>query len=175
MKYKDIPLKHLEFIKLVAGGLPYKDAYQVSSGYQTVSKNSPAVQGSKLAKRYAVQIQEARDKSRELILAAQDKQIVKLAVNQIVSQAEADAKVFKILSYDDFVEESTEVFEADGTSKKTRLLRKATPAEIQKAYELYCKRFGSYVVVTKSNPNDPPPVPVDTVQVICYLPAKNKD
>ncbi len=130
--------KHIEFIRLVASGTTQTAAYKKTCGNKSVTTNVAKVKGSQLAKKYANEILEAKQKSQSLIEDANKSEDAKSALSQIVSQAEADAKVFKILTKEDDVDDFTFNY-----GKVVAFTRKPTQLEIQKAYDLYCKRFGS--------------------------------
>lgn len=134
-----ISAKHIEFIDLVSKGISQQEAYLLTSTNKSLTKATARVEGSKLAKKYAKEIQLRKEKAAEVVMAANDETQAKEALKSIVDQANADAKIFRILSSDDIVEDIIVV-----SGKVQIVKRKPTQSEIQKAYELYCKRFGSY-------------------------------
>lgn len=133
--------KHLEFINLVAKGVTQYEAYALSVGRKGLSKVCCEVKGSVLAKKYALQIAELKAKDLKVVQDAFNAKEAQIALKSIVTQAEADAKAFRILSDDDDIDDK--VVNAV-TGKSYPFKRKPTPAEIHKAYELYCRRFGSF-------------------------------
>ena len=134
----NISAKHTEFINLVAKGTTFQEAYCITSNNKTITKATARVQGSILAKRYVIEIQETKKKDADLVSAASAKYDAQFALKSVVDQANADAKAFRILGDDDIVEDS--IFVA---GKVEIIKRTPTQGEIQKAYDLYCKRFGS--------------------------------
>ena len=139
-----ISQKHLEFIRLVSKNVLQRDAWRQASGNLTASDKTAAEKGSKWAKRFAKEIQAAREAASKAIeIAYQNKEVQDALVN-IPSEAQADAKAFRILTENDLVDDSYVI----GFNKETKKLtvapfqRKPTQAEIQKAYDLFCKRFG---------------------------------
>jgi Ulp1 family protease len=134
-----ISAKHIKFINLVSTGVSQQEAYLLTSPNKNLTKTTARVEGSKLAKKYANEIQLSREKAAEAVESANDTKDAQDALKTIVNQANADAKIFRILSSDDIVEDIVVV-----SGKVQVVKRKPTQSEIQKAYELYCKRFGSY-------------------------------
>ena len=141
-----ISAKHIEFIDLVSKGISQQEAYLLTSTNKSLTKATARVEGSKLAKKYAKEIQLRKEKAAEVVMAANDETQAKEALKSIVDQANADAKIFRILSSDDIVEDIIVV-----SGKVQIVKRKPTQSEIQKAYELYCKRFGSYAPTKVDN------------------------
>lgn len=135
----NISAKHTEFINLVAKGTTQQEAYILTSTNKNLTKATARVEGSNLAKKYALQIKEQRQKDADIVTAANDTNTVKTALKAIVTQAEADQKAFRVLSDDDAVEDTLII-----NGKAEVIYRKPTQSEIQKSYDLYCKRFGSY-------------------------------
>ena len=131
--------KHIEFINLVSKGVSQQDAYITTSPNKSLTKATARAEGSKLAKKYANEIQQAKENAAKVVKDAFDSDTAKTALKSIVDQANADAKIFRILSDDDIVEDIVVV-----GGKVQIVKRKPTQAEIQKSYDLYCKRFGSY-------------------------------
>ena len=143
-----ISAKHIKFIKLVAKGTTYTEAYLITFHNKTVTKSTARVQGSILAKKYATEIQQAKEKDAKVISDTIDTNTAQIALKSIVSQADADAKAFRILGENDLVVDYYYVM-----GKPKEFTRKPTPAEIQKAYENFCKRFGSNAATKIANTN----------------------
>ena len=133
-----ISSKHIEFINLVVKGVSQQEAYILTSTNKHLTKPTARVEGSKLAKRYAKEIQERKEIDASIVTDAANKYEAISALKSVVEQAKADAKVFRILGDDDNVEDVIIV-----AGKVQTIERKPTQGEIQKAYDLYCKRFGS--------------------------------
>lgn len=161
----NISEKHNEFIKIVAQGLPQNVAYRTTIGNPSTTAKTSKEQGSKLAKKYAKEIQQSRLHAAALIKAASDSISAKEALKQIVNQAEADAKVFRILSTDNDIVEDVIII----SGKAQIVKRKPNQGEIQKAYDLYCKRFGSNaptkIANTDKEGNDASP----SINIIQYI------
>ena len=80
--------KHLEFIRLVANGETQSNAYKLSVGKKGVSRQVSEVKVSQLAKKYAVLIDEERERVRKVIEAANDTKVAEIAQKRIMSSAE---------------------------------------------------------------------------------------
>ena len=106
---------------------------------KTLTSASARVEGSKLAKKYALEIQQEKEKSANILIAANNTKEAQDALKSIVEQADVDAKLFKILGDDDMV---NDIYFAFG--KPIPFTRKPTQGEIQKSADLYYKRFGSF-------------------------------
>ena len=143
-----ISAKHRKFIKLVAKGTSYKEAYILTSDNQALTQDSAKVQGSLLAKKYATEIQQAKEKDAKVISDAIDTNTAQIALKSIVSQADADAKAFRILGENDLVVDYYYVM-----GKPIEYTRKPTQTEIQKSFALYCLRFGSNAATKIANTN----------------------
>jgi len=137
-KIMKITAKHLEFIRLVANGETQSNAYKVSFGKLKVSKNVSEVKGSQLAKKYALQIQEARENAQKAIEQANKEKEAEIALKQILTQAEVDAKLCKIING-----ELIEVQQLNTQGKVFKALITPTISEQRLAIETYNKRFGS--------------------------------
>ena len=133
-----ITAKHLEFIRLVANGETQSNAYKVSFGKLKVSKNVSEVKGSQLAKKYALQIQQARENAQKVIEQANKEKEAEIALKQILTQAEVDAKLCKIING-----ELIEVQQLNTQGKVFKALITPTISEQRLAIETYNKRFGS--------------------------------
>lgn len=137
--------KHIEFINHIVNGLTQKEAYKLSIGKKGVSNAVCEVKGSQLAKRYSIEIAQAKDALQKAIQGANNTEAAQKALKAIVTQAEADEKVFRILGSDDVVEEIVII-----NYKAQVVKRKPTQFEIQRSYDLYCKRFGSFSPVKQA-------------------------
>ncbi len=133
-----ITAKHLEFIRLVANGETQSNAYKVSFGKLKVSKNVSEVKGSQLAKKYALQIQQARENAQKAIEQAYKEKQAQIALKQILTQAEVDAKLCKIIKG-----ELIEVQQLNTQGKVFKAIITPTISEQRLAIETYNKRFGS--------------------------------
>jgi hypothetical protein len=80
--------KHIEFINLVASGTSQTDAYKVTCGNKAVTSNVAKVKGSQLAKKYAVLINEERERLRKVVEAANDSKVSEIAKMNIMGKAE---------------------------------------------------------------------------------------
>jgi hypothetical protein len=80
--------KHIEFINLVAKGETQSNAYKLSVGKKGVSKQVSEVKGSQLAKKYAVLINEERERLRKVVEAANDSKVSEIAQMNIMGKAE---------------------------------------------------------------------------------------
>lgn len=84
---KPISKNHRKFIDLVAGG------EAIGKAYQLITKNKPTIKtanenGSKLAKRYAIEIASERDKLSKAISQAHESEAAKTALKSVLSKAE---------------------------------------------------------------------------------------
>ena len=80
--------KHIEFINLVAKGETQSNAYKLSVGKKGVSKQVSEVKGSQLAKKYALLINEERERLRKVVEAANDSKVSEIAQMNIMGKAE---------------------------------------------------------------------------------------
>ena len=140
-----LSIEHLEFIRLVANGSTQKEAYRLSYPKKSLSNGTCEVESSKLASKYAIEIAQEKQKHQQLIQQANETEASQNAQNEvlenaakIVTQFQADAKVFRILGEEDMVDDMIIV-----GSKYSPIKRKPTQKEIQDAYKLYNLRFGS--------------------------------
>ncbi len=115
---KPISKEHINFCKLVSEGQEYLSAY-VTACNPKLTNNSNKVTASRLAKKYTLYIAELKDKATKLVESAHDSDVVKNALNAILTQAEVDAELCKIM-------------------KKAKY-----DGDKLKAIDLYNKRFGS--------------------------------
>jgi hypothetical protein len=146
-----ISTRHLQFIKLVAKGISQQDAYLQTSSNKSITFATARAEGSKLAKKYKDEIDAEIEKKNDIITKAGESKDVQKAVNEIVSEAEADAKAFRILTENDLVDDFHVYF---GEVKTFQ--RKPTQAEIIKAYAAYCLRFGKNATAKTSLSFDNP-------------------
>jgi hypothetical protein len=129
---------HTEFIRLVASGETQKHAYYLSNPNKTLSKGTIDVESSKLAKRYAKEIQQAKQQAANIVQQANESDIAQNALKSILTQAQVDAKLCDIINgKPQLVQQLNsqgKVFKAEITP---------TIADQTKAIDLYNKRFGS--------------------------------
>lgn len=135
MKLSD---KHKEFIRLVANGSEQDKAYAATVGNNKVTKATARAKGSHLAKKYAIQIQQERERLQKVIQDAHDTDTVKNALKSVLTQAEVDARLCDIINGKlidmQLLNNQGKVYKAQVTP---------TIADITKAIDLYNKRFGS--------------------------------
>jgi hypothetical protein len=84
----ELPSKHIEFVQLVAKGETQSNAYKLSVGKKGVSKQVSEVKGSQLAKKYAVLINDERERLRKVVEAANDSKVSEIAQMNIMGKAE---------------------------------------------------------------------------------------
>lgn len=130
--------KHNEFIRLVASGETQWKSYKLSFPKKNLSKKTCEVEGNKLAKRYALQIQQARENAQKAIEQVSKEKEAEIALKQILTQAEVDAKLCKIING-----ELIEVQQLNTKGKVFKALITPTISEQRAAIETYNKRFGS--------------------------------
>ena len=130
--------KHNEFIRLVASGETQWKSYKLSFPKKNLSKKTCEVEGNKLAKKYVLQIQEARENAQKVIDQANKEKEAEIALKQILTQAEVDAKLCKIING-----ELIEVQQLNQQGKVFKALITPTISEQRAAIETYNKRFGS--------------------------------
>lgn len=130
--------KHLEFIRLVAGGSEQDKAYWGTVGNKKVAKNTARNKGSVLAKRYAKEIAQERERAAKMITDAADSNVIKQALKSVLTQAEVDAKLSAIINGDLI---KVQMMNASGKIYRGEIA--PTIADITKAIDLYNKRFGS--------------------------------
>jgi len=128
------------FIQLVARGNNYSDAYRQAMNKGQATAKSANEQGSKLAKRYEYEIQQAKEAHRKAIEEARGEEIIKKALAGLLTQAEVDAKLCSIIRGNCTVER---VLVVSGTIQKYPN-SKPDHGEILRAVDIYNKRFGSY-------------------------------
>jgi hypothetical protein len=83
-----LPLKHIEFIRLVANGETQSNAYKLSIGKKGVSKQVSEVKGSQLAKKYSNLIAEQRDNLKKVVEEAQKDKVAEIAQMNILTSAQ---------------------------------------------------------------------------------------
>jgi hypothetical protein len=83
-----LPLKHIEFIRLVANGETQSNAYKLSVGKKGVSKQVSEVKGSQLAKKYADLIAEQRNNLKKVVEEAQKDKVAEIAQMNILTSAQ---------------------------------------------------------------------------------------
>lgn len=83
-----LPAKHIEFIRLVANGESQTKAYKVTCGNPGITTKVAKVKGSQLAKRYADEIEKAKNRNGEIIQKAHEKHQEKVASMRFMSVAE---------------------------------------------------------------------------------------
>jgi hypothetical protein len=81
-------LKHTEFIRLVASGLTQTNAYRQAVAKNGASKKLCEQKGCRLAKRYALEIQQERERLQRVVQAAADSKVAKIESMRILSKAE---------------------------------------------------------------------------------------
>ena len=140
-----LSIEHLEFIRLVANGMNQSEAYKATVGNPMATVDSVKSKASNLAAKYSTEISQQKQKHQQLIQQANETEASQNAQNKvlenaskIITQFQADAKVFRILGEDDMVDDMIIV-----GSKYSPIKRKPTQKEIQDAYKLYNLRFGS--------------------------------
>lgn len=80
--------KHSEFIMLVAGGTNQSEAYVLTNPNKNLTKGTIKVESSKLAKKYALLINEERERLRKVVEAANDSKVSEIAQMNIMGKAE---------------------------------------------------------------------------------------
>lgn len=80
--------KHSEFIMLVAGGTNQSEAYVLTNPNKNLTKGTIKVESSKLAKKYALLINEERERLRKVVEAANDSKVSEIAQKRIMSLVE---------------------------------------------------------------------------------------
>lgn len=130
--------KHNEFIRLVASGETQWKSYKLSFPKKNLSKKTCEVEGNKLAKKYALQIQQAKENAQKIIEQANKEKEAQIVLKQILTQAEVDAKLCKIING-----ELIEVQQLNQQGKVFKALITPTISEQRAAIETYNKRFGS--------------------------------
>jgi len=114
-----ISIKHQEFIRLVASGETQSNAYTLTYPNKVLTNGTIKVESSKLAKKYAKEIEEVVKRKAKAIESAHEKKDVQIALKSILTQAEVDAKLCEII------------------------LKTKFDGDRLRAIEVYNKRFGS--------------------------------
>ena len=84
----ELPSKHIEFVQLVAKGVQQEEAYRLTIGNKDTTSGSARAQGSKLAKKYSLLINEERERLRKVVEAANDSKVSEIAQMNIMGKAE---------------------------------------------------------------------------------------
>ncbi len=80
--------KHIEFINLVASGESQSTAYKATVGNKSATIAQVKSKASNLAKKYAVLINEERERLRKVVEAANDSKVSEIAQMNIMGKAE---------------------------------------------------------------------------------------
>lgn len=137
-----IPKKHQEFIRLVAQGMPQNEAYKATSNNPKATAKTAKEQGSKIAKRYALEIQQAKERAAKIVEEANNSEVAQNALKSVLTQAEVDAELSKIIKG-----ELIEVQQLNSQGKVFKAKITPTIAERRAAIETYNKRFGSNLAI----------------------------
>lgn len=89
--------KHNEFIQQIAQGIQQERAYCTTIGNKTTTGNTARSQGSKLCKRYAKEIAEAKEKLKKVVEQANEESIAQIAKLDIMKSADRMAYLTKII------------------------------------------------------------------------------
>lgn len=152
------PKKHLEFIRLVVEGTNQSEAYKLTCGNKSLTSQSAKVKGSQLAKKYKNEIQLERQKRSDMVTAAKDTEVVKNALNEVLSQAQVDAKLSKIINGDLIEITALNAFGKVFTNEVT-----PTISQVLGAIDLYNKRFGSNAPIKKDITSNGEKLPTPTI------------
>jgi len=133
----NIPKNHKEFIRLVADDLAQDEAYRLTNANKTLTMATCRVNGSKLAKKYALEIQEAKKKALDIVEQANNTKDVQNALKSILTKAEVDAKLCEIIKGD-----LQEVQMLNNQGKVFKAMISPTLSERAKAIDTYYRRFG---------------------------------
>ena len=133
----NIPQKHKEFIRLVIDGVNQDEAYLLTIGNNKVTKATARAKGSAMAKKYALEIQEAKKKALDIVEQANNDKDVQIALKSILTKAEVDAKLCEIIKG-----ELQEVQMLNNQGKVFKAMISPTLSERAKAIDTYYKRFG---------------------------------
>jgi hypothetical protein len=80
--------KHIEFIRLVSNGTNQSEAYRATVGNPRATLSSVKSKASNLAKKYALEIQEEREKLRNIVNQANESKVAEIAQKRIMGSAE---------------------------------------------------------------------------------------
>ena len=114
----NISKEHKEFIRLVAEGVTFEQAFVTSCNKDATSGYARSY-GSRLAKKYAKEIELEQKRVQDVITSTKDKIVIKNALNNVLSVAEVDAIMCESINNPE------------------------SPQEKLKAVEIYYKRFGA--------------------------------
>ena len=131
--------KHTEFIRLVANGTNQSEAYRATVGNPMATLSAVKSKASNLAKKYANEIQQERERTRKVIEEAHDIKDVQNALNKVLTQAQVDAELSEIITGNGVVEKIVVV------AGKIQVIKSCKPdhADKLRAIDIYNKRFGS--------------------------------
>ena len=133
----NIPQKHKEFIRLVIDGVAQDEAYLVTVGNNKVTRATARAKGSAMAKKYALEIQQAKERASEIVEQANNDKDVQIALKSILTKAEVDAVNSSMIKG-----ELYQVQMVNSQGKIWKAMVSPTIAERQKAIDTYYKRFG---------------------------------
>jgi hypothetical protein len=133
----NIPPKHKEFIRLVIDGVAQDEAYLVTVGNNKVTRATARAKGSAMAKKYALEIQQAKERTSEIVEQANNDKDVQIALKSILTKAEVDAVNSSMIKG-----ELYQVQMVNSQGKIWKAMVSPTIAERQKAIDTYYKRFG---------------------------------
>ena len=88
--------QHINFIQQIAKGVQQEEAYRLTIGNKSTTSASARAQGSKLCKKYAIEIQQERERLKKVVEVAQDKKVAEIAQKDIMSKAERMELLTKI-------------------------------------------------------------------------------
>lgn len=134
-----ISKSHSEFIRLVVSGETQTNAYKQAISKGKASKAILEQGGSRIAKKYTKQITELKQKSQKIVEQANDSKEAKIALKSILTQAEVDSELCKIIKGESLVQKIVIV------AGKLEVIDYCKPdhSDKLKAIDLYNKRFGS--------------------------------
>ena len=133
-----IPIKHIEFIQAIAKGAQQGEAYRTTIGNKNTTQKNARVQGCKLAKKYTKEIEQARENKKAIIEHVNESDIVKTALKEILTEAQVDAELCKIVKGEPV---TLKVMTTKGFPIEAELT--PTIADRLKAIDIYYDRFGS--------------------------------
>ena len=128
--------EHTEFIRLVSEGVTFEKAFVTTCNKNATSSYARSY-GSRLAKKYAKQIELERNRIQAIITSTKDDETLKNALNGILSQAEVDKKLCDIIN-GDFVVNDVAIFQGSPIP----FMRQPNASEVKGAIDSYYKRFG---------------------------------
>jgi hypothetical protein len=133
----NIPQKHKEFIRLVIDGVNQDEAYLLTIGNNKVTKATARAKGSAMAKKYALEIQQAKERASAIVEEANKDKDVQKALKSTLTKAEVDAINSSMIKG-----ELYQVQMVNSQGKIWKAMVSPTIAERQKAIDTYYKRFG---------------------------------